>query len=143
MAALPTVGAIRGELAQNIDIRVVGSSVDIDVGEEFSVQIGVRNNLSYLDAPFRGVRLWVEPVPGFTEFADGGTGPVSFDLGDVQAGETASTTVQLRALGALPSSWWFNPEEPVVRAKVRANFDITDLFNNIWQNEYLNVQINP
>jgi len=143
MAALPTIEAIRAELAQNLDIRVVGSSSDIDVGEQFSVQIGVRNNLNYLSAPFRNVRLWVEPVAGFAEFADGGTAAVGFDLGDVQAGATASTTVQLRALAALPSPWWLNPEEPIVRAKVRTNFDITDLFSNIWQKEHLNVQINP
>jgi hypothetical protein len=143
MAALPTVDAIRAELAQNIDIRIVGSSSDIDVGDEFSVKVGVRNNLNYLNAPFRNVRLWVEPVAAFTEFADGGTAPVGFDLGDVQAGETASTTVQLRALGAMPSAWWVNPEEPVVHAKVRADFDIADLFTNLWQKHYLNVQINP
>jgi hypothetical protein len=141
MADLPTIQAIRDQLSANLVISARVSQMQgsfINVGEEFTVTFQVSNDLLYVDAKFTDVWLFVSGT-SFAVPKDGSQ--VSIDLGEIPARSAKSAEVKFKALQKMPGILGPNFPTPFADARVRAQFDIQQLFTNIWQEKVFFTQI--
>lgn len=141
MGTLPMVQQIRAELAANLEVRAsitMRTGDFVNVGEEFRVTFQVSNHLTYLDAAFKDVWLFVEATP-FATPRDGAQ--VNVRLGDIPSRGSRSADVRFKALARFQPMVSLDLPEPYTKARVRAQFDIQSLFHNLWQERTFVTQI--
>lgn len=112
----------------------------IDVGEEFDVQLSIRNTFSGTDGipSFRDIELDIEGTVYAEPAAEASGLKVAERLGP---GESIQRVVRFRALRADPKTEGEAHQEPIAGVKVRARLDLESMLDIETKPKVLRAQI--